>query len=290
MPDPVDTIEGIISGSTVSGWDVALAIAVVLAGWVASIYVRRAILALLGRWRGISEELRALIARLVKYAVILMAVGIALGFLGASVQPLLTAAIIVAVIVVLALRGIADNFAAGVVLQTRRPIKVGDEIEVGEYIGVVRELNGRAVVIRTLDGRTIHVPNVQLLQSPVVNHSEAGARRSDVWVRVSLGGGGSGGGGVDARPDGRPDARPLLERAAHDAEGVHTREATRVYLVESSPGRATYLVRFWHHPAHRRPVTSAVIEALDAAARSAGIDAVIQSRQPDPPLTPPERF
>lgn len=274
MGDVQDTLGAVFSASTVSGWDVALAVLVILLGWVGSIFAKRGILLLLTRLRGISADLAALVARLVKYTVLLVAVGIALGFLGASVQPLITAAIIVAVVVALALRGIADNFAAGVVLQTRRPIKVGDEIEVDEYVGSVRELNGRSVVIRTVDGRTIHVPNTQLLQHPVVNHSEAGARRSTVQVRVGLGAL-----AVD-------DIAALLDAAARSAEGVHTREATRVSTVALSAARATFAVDFWHHPSHQRVVSSNVVRAVAAAAIARGLPVVVQSQLPAPPLTP----
>ena len=129
-------------------------------------------------------DLEALAVRLSGYFVIFIGVGVALAFLGAEIQPLLAAAIIGGVVVVLALRGIADNFAAGIVLQTRHPIRVDDEIESGSHSGVVTELNGWAVVIRTFDGRTVHLPNAELLDSPMVNRTVYGARRSDVEVRV----------------------------------------------------------------------------------------------------------
>ena len=276
MSGVTDTLGAVFSASTVSGWDVALAVLVILLGWVGSIFAKRGILLLLTRLRGISADLAALVARLVKYTVLLVAVGIALGFLGASVQPLITAAIIVAVVVALALRGIADNFAAGVVLQTRRPIKVGDEIEVDAYVGTVRDLNGRSVVIRTADGRTIHVPNTQLLQHPVVNHSELGARRSTVQVRV--------------RRD-RENADAVGERlrvAAQEAEGVHRREATTVSTVALSPERVVFAVDFWHHPANARRVTSNVVRALGESAAGERMEAVVSSDLPAPPLTPPD--
>ena len=66
----------------------------------------------------------------------------------------ITVAIVFGVILALALRGIADNFAAGIVLQTRRPIHIGDEVESLGYVGNVLEMDGRAVVIETFDGRT----------------------------------------------------------------------------------------------------------------------------------------
>jgi len=84
----------------------------------------RATLKVLQRLEGINEDLSQLAARMAGYGVCLLGVGVALSFPGATIQPLLTAAIIVAVIAGLALRGVADNFAAGVVIQTRQPIQL----------------------------------------------------------------------------------------------------------------------------------------------------------------------
>lgn len=78
--------------------------------------------------------------------VIFLGVGIALSLLGAPIQPLIAAAIVIAVVLGLALRGIAENFAAGILLQTRRPIHVGDEIESLGHSGNVVEMNSRAGV------------------------------------------------------------------------------------------------------------------------------------------------
>ncbi|HYJ24876.1 MAG TPA: mechanosensitive ion channel domain-containing protein [Acidimicrobiia bacterium] len=99
------------------------------------------------------------------------------------IQPLLTAVIVIGVILALALRGIAENFAAGIVLQTRRPIEVGDEVDSLDYVGDVIEMNGRAVIIETFDGRRVHLPNSEVLSNPLVKHTDRGARRSDVEVR-----------------------------------------------------------------------------------------------------------
>jgi hypothetical protein len=63
--------------------------------------------------------------RLTKYLVYAVGVGVAVAVLGASLQPILAAVVIVGVVMVLALRGIADNFASAIVLQTRRPVQLG---------------------------------------------------------------------------------------------------------------------------------------------------------------------
>ncbi|RZU66696.1 mechanosensitive ion channel-like protein [Microterricola gilva] len=260
----------------ITGWDLLLAALFGVAGWVVSIFVKRGVTALLARTPGVSPAVGLLIARIAKYIVILLGVGIGLSFLGASVQPFIAIAIIVGVILVLAMRGVADNFAAGVILQSRHPLKPGDEIDTGDYVGTVLELNGRSVVLRTADGRTIHVPNGQLLQEPLVNHSQAGARRSEVEVRVEAG-----------RLD--PGALgELLTATVAGVDGVHSREAAHTLIVGISPQRITTRVQYWHHPLHGVAVTSAVVLALAAACEENTLTASVTSAVPSPPLTTAE--
>ena len=178
------SLDKLVSASTVSGWDIALAAIVLVVFWVFARLAGRAVRTLVGRLEGVSDDLRSLAVRVARYFFLLLGVGVALSILGAPIEPLLTAAVIVAVVAVLAVRGIADNFAAGVVIQTRRPIHVGDEVESLGFVGTVEELSSRAVVIRTEDGRTVHLPNSKVLDSPIVNRSTAGHRRSEVEVRV----------------------------------------------------------------------------------------------------------
>nr|WP_254069203.1 mechanosensitive ion channel domain-containing protein [Herbiconiux sp. VKM Ac-2851] len=225
--------------------------------------------------QGIGEGVSILIARIVRYAILLVGIGVGSAFLGASIQPLIAIAIIVGAVVVLALRGISNNFAAGIVLQTRHPIKVGDEIDVDGAIGTVKELNGRSVVIVTRDGRTIHVPNAQLLETLLVNHSELGHRRSDVQLRVAA---------PVTRLD---DLTELITAAVQSIDGVHRREPVTVLLQTVEPERLTLLVRFWHHPHTRAAILSPVVRALAEALTGAGTTATVTSDIPEPPLIRP---
>lgn len=262
--------------ASISGWDLLIAALIAVAGWVISIFVKRGVTALLARTPGITPAVSLLIARVAKYLVILLGIGIGLSVLGASVQPLLAVAIIVGIVLVLALRGVADNFAAGIVLQSRHPLKPGDEIESDDYTGTVIELNGRSVIIRTVDGRTVHMPNGKLLEDPLVNHSAAGARRSDIEVRVL-----NGVMTID-------ELAEMLKTATAGVDGVHKREPTQVRIVSVSPQRVTTRVQFWHHPLHGVAVSSDVVQALAAACTDHQLQATVTSKMPEPPLTTAE--
>ena len=184
MPLIAVTLDDLVSEPTVSAWDLGLAVVALVLAWIAGRYAARGAMRLASQLDGVNDDLRQLAGRLAKYSCWLLGAGIALSLLGAEIQPLLAAALIVAVVAVLAIRGVTDNFAAGVVIQSRRPIHIGDEIDVLDRTGIVREMNSRAVVIETFDGRMVHLPNSKVLDEPLANHTLLGARRADVEVRV----------------------------------------------------------------------------------------------------------
>jgi small-conductance mechanosensitive channel len=170
------------------------------------------------------------------------------------------------------MRGIAENFAAGIILQTRRPIHVGDEIESLGYSGNVVEMNSRAVVVETFDGRLAHLPNSEVLSEPLLNHSEHGARRSEVEVRV--------------RSRDFEEIRTWLAGTVASASGVMSDPAPAVYLTGVDPVRMTTLVHFWHDPDSGYSVRTAVIDALATAQAERSEMATILTPQPAQPLAP----
>lgn len=266
-----------LGASDISGWDLLWAVLASLAGWIASIFVFRGLRTLMRRTPNVTESMALLVARIGRYLVILLGIGVGLAFLGVGVQPLLAIVIILGIVAVLVLRGFADNFAAGVMLQTRHPIKLGDEVQSEGVVGTVVELNGRSVVLHTVDGRSVHIPNSTMLGEPIVNHSARGMRRSEVQVRIPRTA------GTDI-----PATLTMLTDAANSVDGVHTREHTRSLAVTVSADRLTARVQFWHHPLESVTVTSGVVLAVSQALGAAGLDGTVTSTPGDPPLTPPD--
>ncbi|MFF2051027.1 mechanosensitive ion channel family protein [Leifsonia sp. NPDC058194] len=259
-------------------WSVLFALISVAAGIVLGVLAHRATLRLCARIPGVTPDTGRRIARVVRLTVIVLGIGVGIAFLGAPIQPVLAVAVIVAVVAGLALRGISENFAAGLVLQTRRPFKAGDVVDVAGYRGTVRELTSRTVVVRTADGRIAHIPNADVIGNPFVNESEAGGRRSEVEVRVA----------IDphaATAETREDVRDLIAAACAAVDGVHRREPIRVLSVAHEPHRYTVRAQFWHHAGDGSAVTAAVVDAVWAALGDR--EAIVTSDPQGPPLTPP---
>ena len=268
-----------LSTSSITWWELLLALVAVVAGWIASRFAKKGVTALMARVPNATPAMTRFAARFVQYTLLLLGIGVGLAFLGANIQPLLAVVIAAAIVAVLVLRGVADNFAASVLIATRRPIVPGEQITVegpdGELLsGVISELNSRSVVLLTADGRTVHVPNAKLLGDTLVNDSRNGALRGQVQVRVERAGA-----GVD-------DVTQTLVDAATAVDGVLEVPVVGVVVSSVSPERIAASVQFWHHPADGVTVTSAVVHALaDALAARHGAS-VVSSDRAMPPLTP----
>lgn len=86
------------------------------------------------------------------------------------------------------LQTIINNLVSGIILAFERPIQIGDEIEVGNMSGTVKEVGIRASKIQAYDGSEIVVPNGDLLSQQLVNWTLSdNRRRIEIGVGVSYG-------------------------------------------------------------------------------------------------------
>jgi small-conductance mechanosensitive channel len=272
----VDAIARFFSTDDLDGWDVLFAALTLLGTWLATRYARRAVRAATARIKGLTSQVQDLVVGTVNYLVLLAGIGLALTFLGAQTQPILTVVVVVGIVVILTMRGLADNFGAGILLQTRMPIKVGDELAFGDWTGIVTALNSRAVVLETYDGVRVHVPNSEVISQPLVNGTAIGARRSVVEVRLA-----------ELRDD---EIDGVLLPAVSATPGVLPAPEPDVLHVAADSARTTLLVRFWHGALDGSGVTSAVVGALGAALRPRAAAWAVdspRSRAPERRVPPP---
>lgn len=278
-PDDVDFSEFLTT--PITWWDALLALLAVLAGWISSRVARRAITRFLQKIPTVSPAATVVAGRIVQYTLLFLGIGVALAFLGANVQPVLAVVIIALVVVVLVLRGVADNFAASVIIQSRKPVVVGEEITVegpdgNALSGTVVELNSRAVVFETFDGRTAHVPNGRIVSETFTNNTRKGVRRSEVQVRVERR-------GVPVE-----DLVAALQGAVASADGVREPDRVSLIVISVSPERLTGRLQFWHEPQDAVGVTSSVVRVISALYAARGWEGTATSDPGLPPLVPSE--
>ncbi|MCB1383152.1 MAG: mechanosensitive ion channel family protein [Notoacmeibacter sp.] len=84
------------------------------------------------------------------------------------------------------LQNIVSNFVSGLILLAERPFKVGDWIEAGGHMGLVKRISVRATEIETFQRQTIILPNSELINSAVGNRTHRNhLGRIDIAVGVS---------------------------------------------------------------------------------------------------------
>ncbi|WP_040302969.1 mechanosensitive ion channel family protein [Algoriphagus machipongonensis] len=86
------------------------------------------------------------------------------------------------------LQTIINNLVSGIILAFERPIQIGDEIEVGQNIGTVKDVGIRASKIQAYDGSEVVIPNGDLLSQSLINWTLSDKRRRiELFVGVGYG-------------------------------------------------------------------------------------------------------
>lgn len=80
---------------------------------------------------------------------------------------------------------ILNNFISGILLLFERSVRPGDIVEIGGTMGVIKEMNIRATVLRAFDGRELIIPNRQVFTSTVTSLTH-GSRRSRITLEIGV--------------------------------------------------------------------------------------------------------
>jgi small conductance mechanosensitive channel len=176
-----------------------------------------------------------LVGRFAGYAFVLAGLVYALAILEIRLGPLLGAIGIGGIAVAFAAQSILSNFLASILLQVRRPFKRGDQICTNDCEGEVEEVNFRTVILRTYDGERALVPCAEVLDSPIINYTFRGRRRTTLDIGVSY----------DADLQ---QARDVIEKAVRAVDGVLAEPAPEALVEEFGDSSINLAVRFWHAP------------------------------------------
>lgn len=125
-----------------------------------------------------------LLERILKYTIWFVGIVIALHNIGVEIGTLIAGLGIGGVAVALAAQDTLKNLFGGITLFIDRPFKIGDRIKIGTIDGFVKDIGLRSLRIRTLDERTITIPNYQVVDSTLENVSSEPNRR--IQLRLGL--------------------------------------------------------------------------------------------------------
>jgi small conductance mechanosensitive channel len=156
---------------------IGVAFIVVLLFWVLS--------HLLARWNwfykrlGVNLLLRNLIRQFLRTVVLLMGILLALDILDvtALVGAFVGTAGVLGLAIGFAFRDIVENYLAGMLLSIRSPFAVEDLVLIGSDEGKVVRMTTRELILMTLDGNHVRIPNSTVFKSVIHNFTRNPRRR-----------------------------------------------------------------------------------------------------------------
>lgn len=174
--------------------------------------------------------LRGLIIGIV-YLVILFA--ILKNVLGMNISNLLAGSAILTAVIGLAFQGVLGNILAGMSLHFTRAIKQGDWISLGEYEGVVMDMNWRETRLLDRQSNVIVLPNNVVAGEKIVNYS-APDNRSALFLYLK----------VNAVAPAAEVLAVMLEAAA-ECPSVISDFKPKAYLKSYDETGISYALKFW---------------------------------------------
>lgn len=128
------------------------------------------------------------IFQLVKYFVWVLAIVLILDVANMNLSFLLAGSAALLVGIGFGLQQIFQDIISGIFILIERKVKIGDVMEVDEFIGHITEIGIRTSTIVTRDGNSIIVPNHKFINDNVLNWSHADAlMRFKITVGVAYG-------------------------------------------------------------------------------------------------------
>lgn len=138
--------------------------------------------------RKVDQGAQFAINQLFKYVVFVIAFILILDNLGLDITILLGGAAALLVGIGLGLQQTFNDFISGLVLLFERTVSVGDVLEIGSVIGIVKKIGLRASTIETRANITVLVPNSKLVQENVINWTHFDDKvRFNVTIGVAYG-------------------------------------------------------------------------------------------------------
>lgn len=185
--DDLDGLKEMITGFVVTyGMKIIAAVITLIIGlWVVKLMVKA--LARLMEKKNIDSSLRGFINSLADITLKIMLFITVIGMVGIQMTSFVAILGAAGLAVGMALSGTLQNFAGGVMILIFKPFKTGDFVEAQGYTGTVSEIQIFITVLKTLDNKTIIIPNGGLSTGSLINYSTEETRRVDFSFGIAYG-------------------------------------------------------------------------------------------------------
>lgn len=215
----------------------------------------------------LDANLKVVLSRVTKAVLLLVSLLLSLSLVGIDLTVLSVFGGALGVGLGLGLQKIASNYVSGFIILLERSLKLGDQITVSNYTGIVTQIRTRYTVVRNGDGDTL-VPNELMVAQAVQNHNERGTVRVAVRVQASYA----------ADPEA---VLALLLQCAEGVPRVLTDPAPAAFLALFADSGIEYELGVWINDPHngKLGVQSDLNRAIYRRFKEAGIEIPYPQRE-----------
>jgi potassium-dependent mechanosensitive channel len=157
------------------------------------------------------------------------------------------------------LQSIVGNLFSGILLAFERPIRIGDQIELEDSLGIIKEIGFRSSKLETFEGSDVIIPNSDLISKPVINWTRNNnQRRVEILLGVKY--------GSDLKK-----CKEMLERIISDHELIDESPAPMVLFNQFSGTSVDLRILFWTNLFKWKEIKSEVIFNIQNEFKKEGI-------------------
>jgi small conductance mechanosensitive channel len=167
--------------------NIATFVGILLAAWLLSKILSRAMHRALRAVGNVSRLLEDFLVNTVRWVVMAIGVIMAIAALEVSIGPLLAIVGATGFVIAFALQDSLGNLASGLMILFFRPFDVGDVVDAGGASGKVTALNLVATTIKTFDNKDMVVPNNKIWHDVITNATAVDMRRIDMEFGIGYG-------------------------------------------------------------------------------------------------------
>ncbi len=197
--------------------------------------------------------------RVINFAVVSVFVLTALPFVGVNPTGLIAAGGFAGLVVGFASRSVVANLVSGIFLMIERPIRIGDQVAIGDVAGFVEDVQILSTIIRTYDGLFVRIPNERVFTSNITNLTANPVRRFEYVVGISY-------------SDDAERAVEVIRRVVEEHPFALKEPEPQIFVDELGESSVNIVVRVWSPSAVWYEVKTELLWKIKVELEKAGIE------------------
>jgi small-conductance mechanosensitive channel len=206
----------------------------------------------------IGKDELLILVRVTYYGIIVIGIFIALPYFRVDLSGLLVAGGVIGIIIGFACQSVVSNLISGLFIIMERPVKLGDNINIGDVFGTVEEIRVLSTTVSATDGTYIRIPNEKVFTSNITNYVTHAARRIEYTIGIDY---------ADDAVRGVAVIHDLL--ASHPF--VLNNPKPQVFVKELSPDAVNISILFWTPSSEYGDVRNEMLWRIKVALEEAGL-------------------